>query len=87
MNTEEMAALIKVALGAEKADLVIANGSLVNVYTGELLNECSVAVKGERIAYIGKDIQQVIDADTIKLKNFNVPLPAWERPFPILTLP
>lgn len=64
MNPEEMAALIKVALGTGKADLVIANGSLVNVYTGELLNECSVAVKGKRIAYIGKDIQRAIGIDT-----------------------
>lgn len=64
MNTEEMAALIRVALGDEKADLIIANGSLVNVYTGELLEGYSVAVKGKRIAYVGQDARHTIGAAT-----------------------
>lgn len=65
MRSGEMAELIKVALGTGKADLVIANGSLLNVYTGELLEGYSVAVKGERIAYTGKDIQRTIGPDTL----------------------
>ena len=64
MNSQEMANLIKVALGTEKADLAITNGSLVNVYTGELLHGYSVAVKGERIAYVGEDARHSIGADT-----------------------
>ena len=65
MKSGEMAELINVALGNEKADLVITNGTLLNVYTGELLDNYSVAVKGERIAYTGKDIQRTIGPETI----------------------
>lgn len=64
MNSEKMAALIRVALGDEKADLVITGGSLVNVYTGELLENHAVAVKGERIAYVGQDARHTIGATT-----------------------
>ncbi|MQY67131.1 MAG: adenine deaminase, partial [Dehalococcoidia bacterium] len=46
--------LIRVALGEAEADLAIVNGSVVNVYTGEI-EEASVLIKGERIAYVGKD--------------------------------
>ena len=46
--------LIRVALGEAEADLAIVNGSVVNVYTGEV-EEASVLIKGERIAYVGKD--------------------------------
>lgn len=45
--------LMDVALGKEKADLAVVNTTLVNVYTGELLPNYSVVVKGERIAYVG----------------------------------
>ncbi len=64
MNSQEMAGLIKVALGTAKADLVITNGSLVNVYSGELMEGYSVAVKGKRIAYVGEDARPSIGADT-----------------------
>jgi adenine deaminase len=59
--------LIKVALGEAEADLAIINGSVVNVYTGEV-EKASVLTKGERIAYVGNDAKaigsktQVIDA-------------------------
>ncbi|WP_233711176.1 adenine deaminase [Lederbergia citrisecunda] len=45
--------LSKVARGIEKADLVIKNGTLVNVFSGELLENMDVAVSQGRIAYIG----------------------------------
>ncbi|NLJ57029.1 MAG: adenine deaminase [Firmicutes bacterium] len=64
MKSEEMAALIRVALGDEKADLVITGGSLVNVYTGELLKGYAVAVKGKRIAYVGQDAGHTIGTAT-----------------------
>ncbi len=59
--------LIDVAMGRENADLVIRGGKLVNVMTAEIY-EADVAVKGDRIAYIGNashtigDQSQVIDA-------------------------
>ncbi|WP_055105502.1 adenine deaminase [Paenibacillus ihumii] len=43
----------QVAAGKEPADLVVKNGTLVNVYTGELLKNTDVAVKHGRIAYVG----------------------------------
>jgi len=64
MNLEELNSLIKVAMGEEKADLALQNGSLVNVYTGEILEEHSVAVKGERIAWVGKDARNVTGPET-----------------------
>ena len=47
--------LMNVAQGAEPADLVITGGKLFNVFTGELLDGLSVAVKHQKIAYVGKD--------------------------------
>jgi adenine deaminase len=61
--------LMRVALGQEAADMVIVNGRLVNVYTGELLDGLAVCTKGPWIAYVGDDTDtkisrrtQVIDA-------------------------
>ena len=50
---EEASQLMKVALGEEKADLAVINAEIVNVYTGELLEDQSVTVKGKWIAYVG----------------------------------
>lgn len=46
--------LIAVALGKEKAEIVIQNGTLVNVITGELNEGIDVALTNGRIAYVGK---------------------------------
>ena len=56
--------LVRVALGREKADLVIRGGNLANVYTGELLEDYSVAIKGDRIAYVGQDADHTIGDST-----------------------
>src|SRR5439155_363038 len=52
MTAAERRKLTDVARGALPADLVIRGGTLLNVYTGELY-PATVAVKGERIAYVG----------------------------------
>src|SRR5205809_739063 len=52
MTAAERRRLIDVARGAQPADLVIRGGTLLNVYTGELY-PANVAVKGERIGYVG----------------------------------
>jgi adenine deaminase len=44
--------LTAVARGAALADLYVRGGTLLNVYTGELY-PAGVAVKGERVAYVG----------------------------------
>ena len=61
---EETSQLMKVALGEEKADLVIINADVVNVYTGEILEDQSVTVKGEWIAYVGQNAEDSIGPQT-----------------------
>jgi adenine deaminase len=46
--------LVSTAIGRRKADLVIKKVNLINVYTGELIEDIDVATKGDRIALIGK---------------------------------
>lgn len=55
IRKRDTAQLMRVALGQEKADLVITNARLLNVYTGELLENHAVGVKGKWIAYVGDD--------------------------------
>ena len=60
--------LSAVAMGREKADIVIKNGYLINVNTLEILSGVDVAIKGDRIALVGSadhcidDKTEVIDA-------------------------
>jgi len=56
--------LINVALGQEKADLAIVNARLLNVYTGELIDDFSVSIKGKWIAYVGDDPKDTIGPKT-----------------------
>ncbi len=52
MNVPSRRALIAVARGQAHADLYVRGATLLNVYTGELYL-ANVAVRGERIAYVG----------------------------------
>jgi adenine deaminase len=45
--------LVDTAMGRQKAELVVRNASLVNVNTGEILENQDVAVKKDRIALVG----------------------------------
>lgn len=63
--------LVDVAMGRTPADLVIRNGRLVSVQSGEILDGIDIAVSGEHIAYVGEDAShtigektQVIEADS-----------------------
>ena len=60
----EISRRIRVALGEEKADLVVLNGALVNVYTGEIQRGCSVAVTNQWICSVGEDLSRLIGTDT-----------------------
>jgi adenine deaminase len=64
ISSEQISGLIDVALGKEKADMVIINGTLLNVYTAELLNGYSVAIRGDRIAYVGENADHAIGPKT-----------------------
>jgi adenine deaminase len=63
-TVEETSQLIKVALGQEKADLAVINAKLVNVYTGELLEDQAITVKGKWIAYVGQNANDAIGPQT-----------------------
>jgi len=56
--------LTKVALGEADADLAIVNGSIVNVYTGEVLTGDTILIKGDKIAYTGKYAKRGIGPST-----------------------
>ena len=64
LPSKEMRQLMRVALGEEKADLVLLNGDMVNVYSGELLHNYSVAVKGKWIAYVGANALHTVGPGT-----------------------
>jgi adenine deaminase len=63
-NREQRYQLIRVALGEAEADLAIVNGTVVNVYTGEVLEGASVLIKGDKIAYVGKNGGKAIGSST-----------------------
>jgi adenine deaminase len=56
--------LVSVAMGREPADLVIRHGRWVCVQSGEILPGMDIAIKGERIAYVGPDASHTIGKDT-----------------------
>lgn len=56
--------LVDVAMGRTPADLVLQNGRWVCVQSGEVLEGYSVAVKGERIAYVGRQVDHLIGPET-----------------------
>jgi adenine deaminase len=57
-------ALMNVALGHAKADLAIVNARVVNVYTGELLDNHAVSIKDKWIAYVGENPEDTIGPHT-----------------------
>ncbi|HJX03647.1 MAG TPA: amidohydrolase family protein, partial [Dehalococcoidia bacterium] len=67
LSIQDMQNLKNVALGLDKADIVISNGTLVDVYSGALLHNYSVAIKGEWIAAIGQNLEHAKGKDTYVL--------------------
>lgn len=63
-DTRDPKILMKVALGQAKADLAVVNAKLVNVYTGELIENCAVSIKEKWIAYVGQDPKETIGPKT-----------------------
>lgn len=61
---EARKSLINVLSGKDKADLAVVDGDVVNVYTGEVHHNYSVAIKGELIAYVGDAPGDIIGPET-----------------------
>lgn len=60
----DMQRLMDTALGKRPADLVVRDGTLMDVYTGRLLPGRSVAVSGEWIAQVGPDLGYAVGPET-----------------------
>lgn len=56
--------LVDVAMGRQPADLVIRNGRWVCVQSGEIIAGTDLAVKGDRLAYVGEDASHTIGEGT-----------------------
>lgn len=56
--------LVQTALGNEPADVVIKDGTLMDVYTGRMVPNCSVVVSDTRIAYVGPDASYAVGEKT-----------------------
>ncbi len=78
-SAEERRRLIRVALGQEPADLFVRGGTVVNVYSGELI-PANVAVLGDRIAYVGPSEEAVgPETEVVDAQDLYV-TPAWIEP-------
>ena len=56
--------LVDVAMGREKADLVIRNGQWICVQSGEIIPGTDIAVLKDRIAYVAEDAGHTIGKNT-----------------------
>ena len=71
--------MIRVALGQESADLFVRSGTVVNVYSGELIS-ANVAVLGDRIAYVGSSEEAVgPETEVMDAQDLYV-APGWIEP-------
>lgn len=62
--SERSRKLVDVCLGRESADIVIRNGKWACVQSGEIVDNSDVAIKDERIAYVGEDAQHTMGGAT-----------------------
>ncbi|MBN1104500.1 MAG: adenine deaminase [Deltaproteobacteria bacterium] len=63
-GAEKTWALMEVCLGKGHADMAVINGTLLNVYTGEWIENQTVLIKGEWIVRVGPDLQGTIGPET-----------------------
>jgi adenine deaminase len=64
LTVETMKELIQVATGKDRADLVICHARLLNVYTGEFLENQCVSIKNGHIAFVGDNADHTIAPGT-----------------------
>ncbi|MBM2804513.1 MAG: cryptic adenine deaminase [Deltaproteobacteria bacterium] len=56
-SKQQLARLIRGALGEVKADLIISGGKLINVYSGEILQGMEIAIVDGIVCYVGPNAQ------------------------------
>ena len=56
--------LVEVAMGRQKADLVIKGGRWVSVQSAEIIPDIDIAITGGRVAYVGRDASHTIGKKT-----------------------
>jgi len=61
---EEIQRLVQASMGEVKANLIISGGRLINVYTGEVLEDQQIAVSHGRICYVGTSAEHTRGAST-----------------------
>jgi adenine deaminase len=61
---EVATSLVDVAMGRQKADLVVRNGRWINVHSGEIIPATDLAIIHGRFAYCGPDANHCIGPDT-----------------------
>ncbi|OGO13479.1 MAG: adenine deaminase [Chloroflexi bacterium RBG_16_47_49] len=64
INSVISRSLVDVAMGRSPADLVIRNGRWVCVQSGEIIPKTDIAIKGQRIAYVGENAAHTIGNQT-----------------------
>jgi adenine deaminase len=57
--------VMNVALGKQSADLVVLHANILNVYTGELLDNQGIGISDKWIAYVGQGAEDTIGPKTI----------------------
>ena len=62
---KSISTLNSVAMGEKKADLVLRNCSLISVYTREIIPKTEIAIKSDRIAFVGIDASHTINSKTL----------------------
>lgn len=67
-SAEERSALMETALGHRPADTVFQDARLLNVYSGEIMSDWWLAVKGERFAYAGPPLEGLVGDETRVVK-------------------
>ncbi|MCA1731927.1 MAG: adenine deaminase, partial [Actinobacteria bacterium] len=78
-SVEERRRLMRVALGQEPADLFVRGGTVVNVYSGELV-PANVALVGDHIAYVGPSENAVgSETEVVDAQDLYV-APGWIEP-------
>jgi len=62
--SKSISSLNAVAMGDKKADLILKNCSLVNVYTREIIPQTQIAIIKDRIALVGPDASHTTGSNT-----------------------